>query len=800
MNKQKSKKCLHKFCFYAKINPNKRGMYMFWSNLFKKKDKDNNKSNQNIANNSYSNIPSYKELTSEEQEYVNKLKQEYLNFYDTEDNYFNLDKELFNKTKMYPDLAFDIMLKDHFGDIVSSIIDSKKLMYYSHKLSEIKNVLKYKYIALNVIRKDKKYLSKYMGLYFLGRRKINILKALDYQINTINSSYVISEQRIFDYSACAISKYPKNIDENTKEALEKRYKEVEKDYKYLLNSSLDLNDNLTIADKITYMEIIIDKFVYENKDLIDKLKEQLDLIANSEIENKVVQINVIDNLKEIKMYYNIFNKYGKNKLTKEDFEDLYQIIFNAYTYFPSFSYFNFSRYYNSITDNNEKEFYRSIIDSKLVLLKLKQSPIFKGNKQYSEDIVNILMTIFEKYDKDYWNLSNSSNISFDSYSNYFDNLPITEKIINFNLKLLLSLDYESGFNDYFADKKSIYVSYLKRNLVVKDFYKLLIGVNNYLSKNDITEEQLKNELLNISNRSNNNEFIDSDTNKKETYTLLINIINDYKAYEPILKLYSSLYDIDFSIFPEHILGKHINILINYYDYGNGPLIINNNIDELDIKYSQKDDRILIINGNVETMNIQISSDFAKDDNVMHTKVLLPIKPLKMNFYNDKYEIDSDVSSNAKQYQVKYATINKETGFMSYDYIKKIFAKIGAMFILREEILDYSEEKMNFYFKKTFRSIIDVIDDEDIRLASLGYSRKMNFMNVWLELFSNMSILFQNGTITRLNRSKIEINGNNSGILSYVVISYDEAIKFFVKVLKKYKTDKIRTEKRIIKSK
>lgn len=119
-----------------------------------------------------------------------------------------------------------------------------------------------------------------------------------------------------------------------------------------------------------------------------------------------------------------------------------------------------------------------------------------------------------------------------------------------------------------------------------------------------------------------------------------------------------------------------------------------------------------------------------------------------------------------------------------------------MFILREEILDYSEEKMNFYFKKTFRSIIDVIDDEDSRLASLGYSRKMNFMNVWLELFSNMSILFQNGTIARLNRSKIEINGNNIGTLSYVsyvMISYDEAIEFFVKVLKKYKTDKIITK-------
>ena len=770
---------------------------MFWNNLFKKKNKIYN---TDIVNNAYFKMPSYEELNTEEKEYVNKFKEEYLNFYDTEDNYIKLDKELFNNIEMYQELAIDIMHNDHFGNIVNSIIDSKKLVYYSHRITEINATLKYKYIALKELRKDKKNLAKHMGLYVLGRRKINILKALDHQMNIINNMLVIANQKITDYCACAIANYPKNIDENTKEALEKRYKEVEKDYKDLFNSSLDLNDNLTIADKITYMEIFIDKFIYENKDLIDKLKEQLDLIANSEIENMVVQINVIDNLKKIKMYYNIFNKYGRNKLTKEDFEDLYQIIFNAYVYFPSFSYFNFSRYYNSITDNNEKEFYRSIIDFKLVLLKLKQSPIFKGNKQYSEDIVNILMTIFEKYDKDYWNLSNSSNISF--FSNYFDNLPITEKIINFNLKLLLSLDYESGFNDYFADKKSIYVSYLKRNLVVKDFYKLLIGVNNYLSKNDITEEQLKNELLNISNRSNNDASIDSDTNKKETYTLLINIINDYKAYEQILKLYSSLYDIDFNIFPEHILSKHINILINYYDYGNGPLIINNNIDELDIKYSQKDDRILIINGNIETMNIQISSDLAKDDNVMHTKVLLPIKPLKMNFYNDKYEMDSDISFIVKKYQVKYATLNEETGIMSYDYIKKIFAKIGAMFILREEILDYSESEMCTYFKKIFRPIIDVIDDEDSRLATLGYSRKMNFMNVWLELFSNMSILLRNGNIVHLERSKIDNygNGNNIGILSYVMTSYDEAINLFVNVLKKYKTDIIIAEKRIIKSK
>lgn len=108
----------------------------------------------------------------------------------------------------------------------------------------------------------------------------------------------------------------------------------------------------------------------------------------------------------------------------------------------------------------------------------------------------------------------------------------------------------------------------------------------------------------------------------------------------------------------------------------------------------------------------------------------------------------------------------------------------------------------YLFKKIFRPIIDIIDDEDSRLATLGYSRKMNFMTVWLELFSNMSILFQNGIIMYLDRSIIENYGisNNIGILSYVMISYDEAIKFFVKVLKKYKTYNIRIEKRIIKSK
>ena len=334
-------------------------MHMFWSKLFKKKNKI---FNTEIVNNTSSKIPSFEELTSEEQEYVNKLKEEYLKLYENEDNYINLDSELFNEIKMYQDLALDIMHKDHFGNIVNSIIDSKKLVYYSHKITEINNTLKYKYIALNELRKDKKYLTKHMGLYVLGRRKINILKALDHQMNIINNMFVIADQKITDYCACAIANYPKNIDETTEKELDNRYIEVEKDYKDLFNSSIELDDSISIADEITYMEILIDKFIYENKDLINKLKEQLDIIASNEIINVSEQQAKISNLKKIKMYYHIFYKYGRNQITKDDFNDLYQIIFNVYTYFPISS--GFTKYFNKEADTDELILYSKIIKGK----------------------------------------------------------------------------------------------------------------------------------------------------------------------------------------------------------------------------------------------------------------------------------------------------------------------------------------------------------------------------------------------------------------------------------------------------
>ena len=459
---------------------------MFWSNLFKKKNKI---FNTEIVNNISSKIPSFEELTSEEQEYVNKLKEEYLNFYEKEDNYINLDSELFNEIKMYQDLALDIMHKDHFGNIVNSIIDSKKLAYYSHKIAEINNTLKYKYIALNELRKDKNYLAKHMGLYVLGKRKINILKALDHQMNIINNMFVIANQKITDYCACVIANYPKNINENTKYVLENRYNKVEKDYKKLFNSSINLDDNLTATDKATYIEIIIDKFIYENKDLIDKLKEQLDQIANSEIKDKTMQQEIIDNLMKIKMYYNIFNKYSRNKLTQEDFEDLYQIIFNVYTYFP----FNngFKNYCEIEANKEELKLYNRFLQLKLEMFLLKKSKIFETNI-INDKIYDHLLEIFnsnQAYDLQKTDLPKDNLIS--------DSFDITKFE---DLDLLLALDYPNGFDLYFNeplmfewDDLNIYID---KYTIRKEFYKYILGSDTCIEDNISCDSKKLNKINN----------------------------------------------------------------------------------------------------------------------------------------------------------------------------------------------------------------------------------------------------------------------------------------------------------------
>ena len=679
---------------------------MFWSYLFKKKKMFNT----DIVNNAYSKMPTYEELTTKEQEYVNKLKEEYLKFYETEDNYINLDSVLFNEIKMYQELALDIMHNDHFGNIVSSIIDSKKLVYYSHKITEINNTLKYKYIALNELRKDKKCLAKHMGLYVLGRRKINILKALDHQINIINNMLIIANQKITDYCACAIANYPKNINDIVEKELNDRYIKVEKDYKDLFNSSIDLNDNLTTTDKATYMEILINKFIYENKDLIDKLKEQLDLIANSEIKDKTMQQEIIDNLMKIKMYYNIFNKYSRNKLTQEDFEDLYQIIFNVYTYFP-LNCSSFNVYYmDGPVTKEEAKFYRQIIEEKVKMLKMKQSPIFKSNKTYSDSIVDSIL-----YAIDYKPV-NKVNIVLvnDKFPDprYADADYRNERIIHTHLEMLLSLDYEDGLVNYFNNLKEDYRILLNNKINDFDYLKLALGIKKLY---DINAKNNKNiaDILNTKSR---------------------NFIDYYNRNKGLFDLYELICKPDFNMIP--------NIL---FDFEQG--MLNKNI--IDLYYYDKTRPIYFSPENKEfhfLMNDNENMTFAIPDDAESINLLFKITSKELRNLSDKCKVIvpcnfKDLKINVIEQKDIFNYTNQKIENL-YDF----FVQIGQSIILKEDAFLFIEEKVkiNYAFESIFHNLIEII--EKYRLI---IEQECNFSYLWLDIFKDISLIDNDNKIHKL---------------------------------------------------
>ncbi len=675
---------------------------MLWNYIFKSK-------NKNIANKVYLQIPSYEELTSEEQEYVNKIKEEYLQFYKTENNYIILDKRIFEEFNKYIELTLNIMLKDHISDSVGSIIDSKKLVYYSHKIKNINETLKYKYIALHKIKKDKAYLIQHMGLHLLGKRKINILKSLDYQINTISDLCSNSEQRILDCSTKAIANYPKNIDENTKKELKKRCIEVDKDYQDLFNSSVDIDDNLPIADKATYKEIIIDNFVYENRDLIDKLKEQLNLIVNSTIKDKTMQQEIIDSLMKIKMYYNIFNKYGRNLINELDFVDLYKIIFNVYTYFPFDN--DFKEYYNSLEDMHEKEAYRKIIGYKVEMFNNFESAIFYDKKMPKVAIKSIHQILTMQSKDDIENSDNKEGLQY-------------ENIINKYLDLLLSLEYKDGLNIYFEHHKNdeIYVSSMDCKLKFFEYYKLLMGVK----------------------KNKHSEII---------YDLRVRLKEPETLY--FIKLLKSLYEVNFNVFPDGIPMKYFYEIFEKYSFNNNlplQLSCNNLFLNKNFKCScplliptNKDFTLYIKDDYVIRKFYEAAND--KKDTLERVKILLPTNPISIKLCDKDYY----------KKHLKYLSCTPDNDAWSFPYTSCVaedtLANLGKMLVLDEKILDYDQIKIQDYLYNVFLPIKDMFDFDDSWKERIKKYTNTCLIYIWSYFFRNLSIGNSFGVIGNISYKK-----------------------------------------------
>ena len=716
---------------------------MFWSKLFKKKNKLSNA--DVVVNSSYTKMPLLEELTAEEQGYVNKIKEEYLNFYDTEDNYIDLDKELFNEIKMCQDLALDIMHNDHFGNIASSIIDSKKLVYYSHEISEINNTLKYKYIALAELRKDKKYLAKYMSLYVLGRRKINILKALDHQMNIINNLIVIADQRIYDYSTKALANYPKNINEDIDCELEKRYDIVLKDYLNLFNDSNILNKKINNADKITYMEIMLNKFVYENKNLIGKLKERLNAIANTEIEDIEHQNDIIRDLRKIKMYFNTFDRYGRNIIKKEYFEEIYQTIFNTINYYP-FTY-DIRSYCRNEAKKEELNFYREIIKRKAELFIDKKSKIFETGI-INDNIYQILLKLFE----------------LDSTGIIYNEMFIKNNFEVFDMKyidLLLCLDNLNGFYLYFN----------QNNFELFDYIMSALPVDH-----DTIKRNLFKYIIGLCDKT---KFEDIDIDRE--YFVKKYCFNIPNIYE--MKLYYQLYkeNINFSDLPFLNETCDMDRFINYINNSchDKTVFLPDGTKKLEI-YVDKSYNDIKIYLNNDISDVRFYGNDIDYKKLKNTKIYLP---LDFNKININFIVENELNYNANY--PKARVLNKQA-------LLAIIEKIGSTLVLPKKIFSASnslEDNQKLYndlyslFYGFYKSIKCITEKSNS-------IKESDSSELFSSLFSNIIIFEENSNEYKINNDLFDKTPSNEETYSNcndkVLKSYEEALKDFVIKLIKYK--------------
>ena len=715
---------------------------MFWSKLFKKKNKLSNA--DVVVNSSYTKMPLLEELTAEEQGYVNKLKEEYLNFYDTEDNYIDLDKELFNEIKMCQDLALDIMHNDHFGHIASSIIDSKKLVYYSHEITEINNILKYKYIALNELRKDKKYLAKYMSLYVLGRRKINILKAIDHQMNLINNLIVIADQRIYDYSTKAVANYPKNINEDIDYELEKRYDIVLKDYLNLFNDSNILNKKINNTDKITYMEIMLNKFVYENKNIIGKLKERLDAIANTEIENIEDQNDIIRDLKNIKMYFNTFDRYGRSIIKKEDFEEIYQAIFNTINYYP-FTY-DIRSYCKNEANKEELMFYSKIIKRKAELFIDKKSKIFETGI-INDNIYQILLKLFE----------------LDSTGIIYNEMFIKNNFEVFDMKyidLLLCLDNLNGFYLYFN----------QNNFELFDYIMSALPVDH-----DTIKRNLFKYIIGLCDKT---KFEDIDIDRE--YFVKKYCFNIPNIYE--MKLYYQLYkeNINFSDLPFLNETCDMDRFINYINNSchDKTVFLPDGTKELEI-YVDKSYNDIKIYLNNDISDVRFYGNDIDYKKLKNTKIYLP---LDFNKININFIVENELNYNANY--PKARVLNKQA-------LLAIIEKIGSTLVLPKKIFSASnslEDNQKLYndlyslFYGFYKSIKCITEKSNS-------IKESDSSELFSTLFNNIIIFEENSNEYKINNDLFDKESINEEIHSdcnNILKSYEEALKDFVIKLIKYK--------------
>ncbi len=187
--------------------------------------------------------------------------------------------------------------------------------------------------------------------------------------------------------------------------------------------------NIDIYTKIAYLEKELEKYVYINKDKKTAISEDIKQLQEDYL--NISKESILQRIKEIENKYLIYDKYGRNIITKEDWYNLYNLKFNVLTK-------NINKLDNSPIKYNtkrDKTYYEAIILRKV-------DNILSGNNEFiitlfSDDYKEAIKSIM-------FYLKGTGIVNFGFDKIYKDKL---------RLALLIAFDTQDGLNKFFKENK-----------------------------------------------------------------------------------------------------------------------------------------------------------------------------------------------------------------------------------------------------------------------------------------------------------------------------------------------------------
>ena len=576
-------------------------------------------------------------------------------FYNTENNqlltseYNNKYKEILsNRCKSSIDLKLDNIDLNIYVNIIS------KLTIELHNISDILNQSEDRNninlnIIINKLNYYKSILSEYKDKSFIKIKVLdNILKRkilfhnkrsiIESEISNIKGKILICQNNISGiekelnyYYSFSSNNIPK-VD-NEKEYLSSIYN---RDYRFTkaLKLNIEYKKDISLSD-ICSIEILLENYLYNNKDLLSKIKEEYNTLLNSNIERNR-KLRIINNL--INKYMAIDKLYKEkdiillNKLLvlkfntiEEDYINNGEKLINGYSYKEEIEYFGniiSNRIDNIVRDKDKRilsryqEYFKEygfIINDYERLIRIFKDIITNEENNYNiKEILNSPLCIglilsMDKPDKliNYINnfkidIAECKDINF-----YNDIFEWKDKIL---LETVVRLIYENYYdirdNIYLDSDKYLYVKQINKQM--HNIFVLHYLLMSEYSKGERHKNDLSQELINNFYKNNINY-------KNKLYNGIIKTLKDPKIYNFGNKIFSFIDYIKTKPSMPMLLNGINNINLpstlqklnmDYFQlnyYGIEYYQINSNIEEITGNYHLTKETIIIFN-NYEKIN------------------------------------------------------------------------------------------------------------------------------------------------------------------------------------------------------